>query len=72
MLNSEGLNQAIILQEKLQENSTAQKGVASLRIMFLIFVILVFGFFFLDISLTSVVLGQTITAVINLIPLITL
>jgi hypothetical protein len=60
------------LQEKLQENSSAQKGVASLRIMFLIFVILVFGFFFLDISLTSVVLGQTITAVINLIPLITL
>ncbi len=50
--------------------SHVEKGEADLRKAFILFSILVLAFFMLDISVTSVVLGQTITAVINLIPVL--
>lgn len=55
-----------------QKNETVAelKGESNLRNMFVAFSVLLFAFFVLDISLTSVSVGQTLTSIINLIPLI--
>lgn len=57
-------------QVKRMENKVDLKGELALRNMFVAFSIMLFGFFLLDVSLTTVSVGQTITSIINLIPLI--
>jgi len=51
-----------------REIKMAKKGEADLKNFFLGFTFVLFASFLMDIALTSVVVGQSITYVINLIP----
>ena len=46
------------------------KGNASLRVPFVIAVVLMFAFFVFDLSLTNFVIGSTLVPAVNMLPLL--